>query len=77
MKAKNITGKSFEPVTIEITFESQEELDGWAHLFNYTPIADSFEEFGIKSSLLCDISGGEHSKNWSDFKGKVEKHLSR
>ena len=56
MKAKlsTNTAKSFEPKTIEITFESQSELDVFGTLFNSGQVADA----------LGDMAGDSFSDLW-------------
>ena len=37
---------AFNPVTINLTFESQRELDTFGSLFNFTAVADALREVG-------------------------------
>ncbi len=39
MKVTNTTSPSFQPVTLQFTFETKEELDAFGTLFNITPVA--------------------------------------
>lgn len=39
---KTVPPPPFEPVRLEIIFESRQELDTFAALFNYTPVCDLF-----------------------------------
>ena len=41
MKTKIKDGKEFQPVTIELTFETQFELDAIGTLFNVNPIIEA------------------------------------
>ena len=45
MKATSETppAPKFNPVKISITFESQQELDTFGALFNYSPVCDLFD----------------------------------
>lgn len=69
----------FKPVTIEVTLESQAELDLFAKIFNYTPICN-FESVSrgwcrpIRDAAL-DAGGQLHSgdKSWSRFEKAMSK----
>lgn len=47
MKCELKTQKQFQPVTISLTFESQEELDAIGTLFNVSPICDVLNQLGF------------------------------
>ena len=38
----NVKQKEFTPVTVEFTFETQDELDRFGSLMNYVPVDDFF-----------------------------------
>lgn len=55
--------KGFKPVTMTMTFETQEELDAFATLCNTAPIGDAAEIMGVKlpkSDLFRAVGGNPH-----------------
>lgn len=63
MKAKAIEPiKQFRPVSIEITFETQDELDAFGAVFNCLPITDAASPKGVKDSAIrkaVEDAGGD------------------
>ena len=63
MKAKPISIKQeFTPVTIALTFETQDELDLFASMANTASITEAMEDLGldIYNPLLLDMGGDRH-----------------
>ena len=50
--------KSFQPVTVTFTLETQKELDAMATLFNCVPITFALEKMGLetKSTMFNDTN---------------------
>jgi hypothetical protein len=44
----------FYPTTIEITFETQEEMDMFATMFNFSPITEAIYGYGIGCRNIRD-----------------------
>lgn len=57
----------FQPVTISMTFESQEELDAMGSLFNTSIISDYLQNNGIKNEIYKTFR--EAGANIGDVKG--------
>ena len=54
--------KEFNPVILEITLESQGEVNAILGLFNFTPLCIELEKYGINTLLIRDelsIDGDE------------------
>lgn len=83
MKVKtNTPDELFIPVTIEITLETQSELDGLARVFNHSVIINAFEAAGINNthniSSIAKSAGAElYSIKWDDFEGIINKVIKR
>lgn len=46
----------FIPKRIEITFDTQKELDAFTALMNYTPVTDALEQVGgFDTICICDV----------------------
>ena len=71
--------KVFEPVTIELTFESQEELDGLRSLFYLSAITTTMQD--IFSFTTCDIheilahAGGRTTLDMMKLKSSIHDNL--
>ena len=75
MKAKTKeVEQEFKPVTIEITFENEEEMKDFKSVFNYIPVCDIFERLDIDSHVIGDaIPCGRHTNvNWDGFVSRVK-----
>jgi hypothetical protein len=53
MKHKATQEKQFQPITLTLTFETNNEAEIFASLVNMAPINDALEEKGLKMS--CEI----------------------
>ena len=76
MKAKaQKTKEEFKSVTIEITFETREEMKAFKSLTEYTPATKFFRNAGLDPLAINHaIPCKSHLENgeWSDFVAKVE-----
>ena len=60
--------KGFKPVTLTLTFETQEELDAYGTMMNFCPIGDGLRAMGGKPvdyQALKDV--GAHIHRTADF----------
>lgn len=75
MKTEIITPKTFQPVTIALTFETQAELDALACMTNVNATVTAISQvFGrdaaeaVRNIRQCIHSaGGESSSKWLEF----------
>lgn len=72
---KDAESAGFKPVTLEITFETQAELDTFGALFNYSPVTDAFEKLtGVDTAPIrrkVESLGGHCSRLHEDIKDSV------
>lgn len=60
MKCKLENENKFQPVTISLTFETQEEINAIGTLFNLSPIVDVLAEKGARNiNSFCSILSQE------------------
>lgn len=75
MKAKEVNIiEEFNPVTIEITFETKEEMKAFKSITEYTVVTDVFRRAGISINILNEaIPCKSHLENgeWDKFVRKV------
>ena len=64
---------NFKPVTIEITFESEQEMRDFKSLFNYAPVCDFFRRFDLDTDVMKDaIPCKQYNAGaWTDFTKKA------
>lgn len=75
MKAKKINEKDFEPVTISITFETEDEAGAFYAIANYNHICDFARSYGVDFSIIRKTLGSEFGKG--DYYKKLLKVLSK
>ena len=66
----------FKPVTIELTFETKEEMKAFKSLTEYTGVTDIFHNAGLNLDILNEaIPCKSHLENggWRDFVDMIEK----
>ena len=54
MKHEVRSEQKFTPVVLEITMESQREVDAWHCLFNFSRICDAMNHQGIDVTIIRD-----------------------
>ena len=70
IKKHTLTPKTFQPVSIEIEFESQRELDAFGRMFNTSFIAQKLRDKGLESSAIYKVAqeaGGNIHDVWDRF----------
>ena len=59
MKVTTDTNKEFQPITLNITLESENEVEALFAIFNYAPIASFGEEHGLNSEAIRNMLEAE------------------
>ena len=75
MKARAIEAKKeFTPVTIEITFETEQEMRDFKAFFNYIPVCDILERLNLNSYIIKDAVPcvGFLGSDWTDFVSRAK-----
>lgn len=75
MKAEQISKKDFEPVTISITFETEDEAGAFYAITNYTDICEFAKSHGLELGIIRKALGGKFGKG--DYYHKLVGKLSK
>lgn len=68
MKCKRIDTEGFKPVVLEITLESQEQVDTFYNLCNYNSLVEFVEDRGLDLRSIRDsMCGMVTPGSWNDF----------
>lgn len=77
----NQVEKGFKPVTISITFESEEEIRTMYNIFNHSDILDAAENTGAAMervhACLSDLSDSYQVRNFNDFADDLRRRIHR
>ena len=74
-KVNKPVDKKFEPVTIEMTFESKEEQEEFYSVFCYTPITDSLK-FIDDTKIRKVLSTSEYGKMFDRLTREIRKRIN-
>lgn len=59
--------EQFKPVTLELIFESQDEIDAWHGIFQHRAIADAVRAAGLPLDIIRDPVQGYADDNHTPF----------
>ncbi len=76
VKTTTTEPKGFKPVTLEITFETQEELDRWSSLLNVSVVAFDFKiDPKLKILEALQTQGGKCMTYHAEFCRRIKPNL--
>ena len=65
---------AFKPVTINLTFETEEGLALFSQLFNYAPVTEIHPEFQVIYEELGDLIDRYNSKYFGQMRQSIERN---
>jgi hypothetical protein len=72
--------QQFQPVTIQLTFENQQELDAFGTVFNFSPVGEAYSELSGDRKVDAHFQiyeeviklGGDVSVKIDEFQNKIK-----
>ncbi len=72
MKVKEKDNADFKPVTIEITFETENKMKDFRSILNYTPVCDLLMNTSIDYSAIRKAIPCEDHEKWLAFTARIK-----